>query len=128
MLRPGSFAIILATVIAMTPATARADLLGSPAQPPPLDAAELHILEENPDLAPLAEAAPWALRRALTSLAGASRDMGGAIGVPEGISGEDVQLFGRNPALVVIHQASPEAAAELLALIRAAGSGGRKSP
>lgn len=128
MLRPGSFALILATVIAMTPDGARADLVGVPIRPPPLDAAEQQILELNPDLALLAESAPWVLRRALTNFANAPKDMGEPAGWGIEVGPAESRLLGRNPALQVIYQASPEAAAELLALIRtAAGSGGRKS-
>lgn len=128
MLRPGSFTLILAALVVMAPVAARADLAGAPAQPPPLQLAEQQVLEANPDLAAIAGTAPWALRRVLSHLSAAPRDMNGPALWRDETDPENSRLLGRNPALQVIYQASPEAAAELLALIRtAAGTGGKRS-
>src|SRR5690606_22349462 len=98
------------------------DLVGFPEQPPPLTAVEHRMLESNPDLARLADSAPWMVQRALSILAVAPKGATTS-GWADALNAADAIIVGRNPALVTIQQASPEAAAELLALIRAAGTG-----
>jgi hypothetical protein len=121
MQRSASFALLFAAFVSCA-WPAHADLAGVPEQPPPLTAVEREMLASNPDLEGLAESAPWMVRRALSILAVAPKDAQ-ISGWTDPLNAADARIVGRNPALVTIQQASPEAAAELLALIRAAGTG-----
>lgn len=101
---------------------ARGDLGGLPARPPALSAGEMGVLADNPDLASLNDTSPWTLRAVLDALASLPPGAAGNAD-PDRIKGMDRQLLDRNSALTRIYRASPEAALELLALIKAAGGG-----
>jgi hypothetical protein len=111
-------ALLFASIVSCA-SPARADLAGFPEQPPRLTVAQHQVLKSNPDLAVLAETVPWAVRQALSIIARVPKD---AQTSGWDVNAADAKIVGRNPALATIHQASPEAAAELLALIREAAS------
>ena len=108
-------------------ASAQADLVGRPATPPPLTPAEQAVVLANPVLARLADSNPWVVRAALDDLAAAQRSGAGerdVRGELNMLGASDAELVSSNPALRKILQASPEAAVDLLALIRAAAGKG----
>jgi len=110
-------------LLAALAAPAEAGLMGVPATPPPLSSAELSLVAANPLLAQLQADNPWVLRAALAGLeAPASGDAKGSLT----LGPDDLALIGANPAFADMYRASPEAAADLLALIRTASGKGRK--
>jgi hypothetical protein len=122
-----SFAFVVATVLSLSPVSTLGNMVGIPSEAPPISAEQERILDDNPDLLELSEIAPWALRAILAKLEGLPR--GGAGSSPRAFDGLDafeVKVLGRNPALMVVYQSSPEASLELLALIKAASGGGGK--
>lgn len=118
-LRKVAAALGAAAILAVSAMPVQADLVGVPAEPPALSESEQTTLAQNPDLAALAAVNPWALRLVLNALASPpaptrSKDV-------LRLDPADVALLNANPALAQFSSASPEAAAELLALIRSAG-------
>jgi hypothetical protein len=87
---------------------------------------ELTLLAQNPALAELAAEAPDALTQVFEMIVEAGKTPPNDKRGFEGLDPVDAQLLGDNPALLQVWQSSPEASADLLALIKsAAGGGGR---
>ncbi|WP_423066944.1 hypothetical protein [Devosia sp. CN2-171] len=96
---------------------------------PPTLAAELTseqttMLERNPALAALAANAPM-LQQAFQLIARAAAEPSGSQRGVEGLDAVDAQLLSENPALLQVWHSSPEASADLLALIKSAAGGGK---
>jgi hypothetical protein len=120
------FLIALLAVTLLLPVQAHADLLGSPSAPPALTAAQQQLVSQNPGLADLEKRNPWLLRSVLHALNRSPRDAYGGTYDFDGLGSHEIGVLNRNPALLQIWSASPEAAADLLALIKAASSSGGK--
>jgi hypothetical protein len=116
--------LLLLAALFCTADAARADLVGQPAHPPQLSAVEAAMLERNPALQPLATEAPWALRTVLNALAQSRRGGVSSSTDMSGLNRDDAAVLNQNPALREVWRSSPEAAADLLALIRAAAASG----
>jgi len=84
---------------------------------------EQAMIADNPALQELGDSA--VLRQALDLIAAALKEERTGRGGLGGLEREDVELLGRNPALLQVWQSSPEASADLLALIRAAAGSGK---
>ena len=85
--------------------------------------AEQAMIADNPALQELSDSV--VLRQALDLIAAALKEERTGRGGLGGLEREDVELLGRNPALLQVWQSSPEASADLLALIRAAAGSGK---
>ncbi len=117
-----AFAIVLAAFsLAGTPALAETTAAASPQIV--LTDAEQAMVADNPALQQLSDGA--VLRQALDLIAAALKEERTGRGGLGGLEREDVELLGRNPALLQVWQSSPEASADLLALIRAAAGSGK---
>lgn len=116
--RSATFALVIAVALAQP---AAADILGFPAAPAPLTTVQAAVVEANPDLKSLSESAPWLLRSVLTKIETPTAPNGTSKSGLEDLGSTDLEILARNPALLQVWTASPEAAAELLALIKAAG-------
>lgn len=97
---------------------------------PPTLAAELTseqttMLERNPALAALAANAPDMLQQAFQLIARAAAEPSGSQRGVEGLDAVDAQLLSENPTLLQVWHSSPEASADLLALIKSAAGGGK---
>ena len=103
------------SVIAETAAAASSEIV--------LTDAEQAMIADNPALQELGDSA--VLRQALDLIAAALKQERTGRGGLGGLEREDVELLGRNPALLQVWQSSPEASADLLALIRAAAGSGK---
>ncbi|MGY2995043.1 hypothetical protein ACVWWD_003850 [Mesorhizobium sp. URHB0026] len=127
----GELVVVLALICA-TLAPAHADLVGSMTSPPALTDAERETVAANPVLAHMEERHPWLLRMALNEVADAAadrlslKDASTAPAVPRSADDYEMRIIQSNPGLESIWRSSPEAAVDLLALIRAAG--GKKGP
>jgi len=95
-----------------------------------LTGGELRLVAENPALLRLGEQDPATLRAVLDRLeaaAPASKSVGAALqpddAVPPTLSAEDQALVNQNPALVKALRESPEAALDLIRLIKQASQG-----
>jgi hypothetical protein len=88
-----------------------------------LTEAEQVTVADNPALQELGDSA--VLRQALDLIAAALKEARTGRGGLGELEREDVELLGRNPALLQVWQSSPEASADLLALIRAAAGSGK---
>ena len=102
------------SVIAETAAAANSEIV--------LTDAEQAMIADNPALQGLE---PAVLRQALDLIAAALKEERTGRGGLGGLEREDVEILGRNPALLQVWQSSPEASADLLALIRAAAGSGK---
>lgn len=102
------------SVIAETAAAASSEIV--------LTDAEQAMIADNPALQGLDAAV---LRQALDLIAAALKEERTGRGGLGGLEREDVEILGRNPALLQVWQSSPEASADLLALIRAAAGSGK---
>lgn len=88
------------------------------------DGAKLQaVLSENPDLEALEKTWPWLVRSTLAEAARSGEVPKGGGPSLDGLDDASISLLQRNPALMQVYQASPDAAAELLALIKAAAGG-----
>jgi hypothetical protein len=122
--------LVITPIVALD--RANADLIGSLEGAQTLTADQMAILDKNPDLEALEGDNPDIVRAVLGKLTALRAERSGADetisrGSLDTLTVDDVQLLGRNPALLEIWRAAPEAAVDLLALIRAAaGKGGRK--
>jgi hypothetical protein len=114
--------LAVAVALAASIAPAFADLVGSPATAPPLSATERALVAANPALADIESRDAWVLRTALDDIDAAAR---GTLAEPRGsfvgLDPADADTIGKNPALLEVYRSAPEAAVDLLALIRAAG-------
>jgi hypothetical protein len=127
MPRPNSLAFPLAIVgLLLFPLPALADLASRPPSPPALDSGQQAVVANNPDLATLGETSPWTLRTVLARIAESPRIKGSPSADLAPLNSADAAFMDRNPALLNVYQASPEAAADLLALIKAAGGGSKR--
>jgi hypothetical protein len=119
--------LALATVVACAAvSSARADLAGNPGTPPALTQADADVLAANPDLAGLEEANPWTLRVVLSTIAAARAGQLPSTNSTKGVlDATDSALVARNPGLRDVYRGAPDAAVDLLALIRAAGGKGK---
>lgn len=116
--RSAALAIVVALALAQPVA---ADIVGFPAAPAPLTAAQAAVVEANPDLKGLSDSAPWLLRSVLAKIETPTAPNGTSKSGLDDLNSTDLEILERNPALLQVWNASPEAAAELLALIKAAG-------
>lgn len=91
-----------------------------------LTPAEIAMIEQNPALAELAANAPDLLSQALEIIARAAAEPSNGQRGVEGLDAVDAQLLSENPALLQVWHSSPEASADLLALIKSAAGGGGK--
>lgn len=85
----------------------------------PLSAVEQSILDDNPAIAQLASD-PTLLRAVLDRIAAAISNPANTRGGLEQVDADTLRLFGQNPVLLQVWRSSPEASADLLALIRTA--------
>jgi hypothetical protein len=116
------FAFALILLLSGLSFPAAANLTGLPAVPPPLTATEHDILAHNPDLSALAADHPWVLRAVLDELA--APPIAGSKATIS-IDADEMVILRTNPALMVVYNAAPDAAADLLALIRSAAGKGK---
>ena len=86
---------------------------------------EQALVEENPILQDLAAASPENLREALDLIAAALEERHSSRGGLTALDRDIAPTFDRNPVLLQVWQSSPEASADLLALIRTAAGGGK---
>jgi hypothetical protein len=107
--------------LAGAPASAETAVAASPEIV--LTDAEQAMIADNPALQELSDSV--VLRQALDLIAAALKQERTGRGGLGGLEREDVELLGRNPALLQVWQSSPEASADLLALIRAAAGSGK---
>lgn len=107
--------------LAGAPASAETAVAASPEIV--LTDAEQAMIADNPALQELGDSV--VLRQALDLIAAALKQERTGRGGLGGLEREDVELLGRNPALLQVWQSSPEASADLLALIRAAAGSGK---
>ena len=107
--------------LAGAPASAETAVAASPEIV--LTDAEQAMIADNPALQELSDSV--VLRQALDLIAAALKEERTGRGGLGGLEREDVELLGRNPALLQVWQSSPEASADLLALIRAAAGSGK---
>lgn len=124
--------IVALTFICATLAPAHADLVGSMTSPPALTDAERETIAANSVLSNLEQRHPWVLRMALNEIADAAADRlsledgSNPQVAPRSADDYEMRIIQSNPGLESIWRSSPEAAVDLLALIRAAG--GKKGP
>ena len=100
-----------------------APVLAETAAPVALTEEEQEIVADNPALQELGDAET--LRAVLDFIAAALKEERTGRGGLGGLEREDVELLGRIPVLLQVWQSSPEASADLLALIRAAAGSGK---
>lgn len=103
-----------------------AGLLAAPAHALDLTREQLTLLAQNPALAEMAAETPDALPQAFELITEAAKTPPNGERGFEGLDPMDAQLLGDNPALLQVWQSSPEASADLLALIKSAAGGGGK--
>jgi ABC-type sugar transport system substrate-binding protein len=95
---------------------------------PAFTASEKKIIARNPALRTLLRSDPGLVRRTLDEIAAAKASPGtGGRGMPSP-DGERRDFLQRNPDLLPLESASPEAVNDLLKRVKAAGSGGGPRP
>ncbi len=117
--RPSAFALIILMAVGgmiTAPSALAVDLTRE----------EIRLLAENPALANLAADDPDLLKQAFEIIAGAAKVPSNDQRGVEGLDPVDAGLLGENPALLQVWHSSPEASADLLALIKSAAGGGGK--